>query len=162
MADIILICGRICSGKSHYAKAVAAEQNAVILSCDEISADIFHHREGGSFDIIAVDIKRYLHKLAARIAKTGGRVVLDWGFWGKSERQAVSEYYSGLGISFEWRYIDIPDDEWRENIALTNKAVLAGETTDFYVDSGLLQKLSSGFEIPEREEMDIWLNFKRL
>lgn len=162
MADVILICGRICSGKSHYAKRLAEERNAVILSCDEISADIFHHSEGENFDAIAADIKRYLHKIAARIAKAGSTVILDWGFWAEAERREVSEYYAGLEIPFEWHYIHIPDKEWRRNIDLRNSAVLAGETTDFFVDDGLLAKLSAGFETPVREEIDVWHEFKRL
>ncbi len=162
MTDIILICGRICSGKSFYAGGLAEKMSAVILSCDEISADILHHSEGENFDAIAADIKRYLHKIAARIVKAGGRVILDWGFWTKDERCEVSEYYDGLGISYEWHYISIPDDEWQRNIELRNKAVLAGETTDFYVDEGLMNKLLSRFEVPERYEIDVWHEFERL
>lgn len=162
MADIILICGKICSGKSFYAKDIAKKISAVTLSCDEISADIFHHSEGENFDAIAADIKRYLHKIAARIVKAGGKAVLDWGFWTKNERRVVSEYYDSLGISCEWHYISIPDDEWQRNIKLRNKAVLAGETTDFFVDEGLMNKLLSRFEVPERDETDVWHEFKRL
>lgn len=161
MADVILICGRICSGKSFYARELAEEMSAVILSCDEISADIFHHSEGENFDKIAADIKRYLHKIAARIVKAGGKVVLDWGFWTKAERCEVSDYYDGLGISYEWNYISISDDEWQRNIRLRNEAVLAGETTDFYVDDGLMQKLLDRFESPERYEIDVWYEFIR-
>lgn len=161
MADVILICGMICSGKSHYARKLAKERNAVILSCDEISADIFHHAEGERFDDIAADIKRYLHKIAARIAGTGGNVILDWGFWTRAERREVSEYYTVLGIPFEWHYIDISETEWRCNIGLRNKAVSAGKTSDFFVDDGLMAKLLSLFETPKHEEMDHWLKFKR-
>jgi len=151
----------ICSGKSHYARKLAKERNAVILSCDEISADIFHHAEGGNFDAIADDIKRYLHKIAARIAGTGGNVILDWGFWTRAERCEVSEYYDALGIPCEWHYIDISGQEWRCNIGLRNRAVTAGETTDFFVDDGLMNKLLSRFEIPGRDEIDFWHEFKR-
>ena len=162
MADVVLICGRIRSGKSFYAKNLAEKMSAVTLSCDEVSADIFHHSVGGNFDTIAADIKRYLHKIAARIVKAGGKVVLDWGFWTKNERREVSEYYAGLGISFEWHYISIPADEWQRNIELRNVSVLAGETTDFYVDEGLMQKLLDRFEVPERDEIDVWHEFERL
>lgn len=161
MSDVILICGMICSGKSHYARKLAKERNAVILSCDEISADIFHHAEGERFDDVTADIKRYLHKIAARIAGTGGNVILDWGFWTRAERREVSEYYTVLGIPFEWHYIDISETEWRCNIGLRNKAVSAGNTSDFFVDDGLVTKFLSRFEIPEREEIDRWHEFKR-
>ena len=162
MADVILICGKICSGKSFYAREIAEKTSAVVLSCDEISADIFHHSEGENFDAIAADIKQYLHKIAARIVKSGGKVVLDWGFWTKDERRDASEYYAAQGISCEWHYICISDSEWQKNIELRNKAVLAGETTDFYVDDGLMNKLLSRFEVPERDAIDVWHEFTRL
>lgn len=161
MGKIILICGKICSGKSYYGRKIADEINGVILSCDETSADLFHHSEGENFDAVAADIKRYLHKIALRIAKTGGNVVLDWGFWKADERRSVSEYYRENGIEFEWHYIDISDSEWQSNIELRNKAVLDGISDDFYVDGGLLEKLEANFEYPDRKEIDLWLNFSR-
>ena len=35
MKNVILICGKICSGKSYYARQLAAERKARILSVDE-------------------------------------------------------------------------------------------------------------------------------
>ena len=85
MAKVILICGKICSGKSYYAQWVQRENNAVILSCDEIESAIFHHSLGERYDEIADDIKKYLHKKTTEIVSTGSSVILDWGFWGKAE-----------------------------------------------------------------------------
>ena len=63
-------------------------------------------------------------------------MVLDWGFWTRAEREAV----------------EISDSDWRRNIASRNAAVAAGKTTDYAVDSGLLEKLESLFEPPKPEE----------
>ena len=41
MAEVIMMCGRICSGKSTYAKRLSREKNAVILSVDEITLALF-------------------------------------------------------------------------------------------------------------------------
>lgn len=38
MSKIYLICGKICSGKSYYAKALKDENHAVISSTDEAPA----------------------------------------------------------------------------------------------------------------------------
>ena len=35
MAKVILICGKICSGKTYYARQLRDQYNAVILSTDE-------------------------------------------------------------------------------------------------------------------------------
>ena len=40
MAKIIVICGKICCGKSYYANQIKEKENAVILSCDELTKDI--------------------------------------------------------------------------------------------------------------------------
>ena len=47
-------------------------------------------------------------------------------------------------------------EAWQRNIAARNAAVLAGETQDYYVDEGLLEKIQAAFEPPAREEMDFW------
>lgn len=40
MAKIIVICGKICCGKSYYANQIKEKENTVILSCDELTKDI--------------------------------------------------------------------------------------------------------------------------
>ena len=41
MSKVIMTCGMICCGKSTYAKKLQAEQNAVILSVDDITLTLF-------------------------------------------------------------------------------------------------------------------------
>lgn len=54
-------------------------------------------------------------------------------------------------------YLDIDDVEWQRNIEKRNRDVLRGQTKDYYVDQGLLDKLNRMFEVPCREEMDVWV-----
>ncbi len=161
MAKVILICGKICSGKTHYSKKIVNDYNAVILSCDEIESELFHHQLGERYDEVSKDIKRYLHKKASEIVIAGSNVILDWGFWSKEERERVTEYYKKQSILYEWHYIDISIDEWYQNINSRNEAVLAGKTSDYFVDEGLLKKLNSIFEAPRKEEVDVWYVNKR-
>ncbi len=61
----------------------------------------------------------------------------------------------------EWHYIDIDDSLWNKNIEKRNKKVQEGNGGyDFYVTEGLKNKVSTMFEIPSREEIDIWHKFK--
>ena len=46
MGKAILICGKICSGKSTYAARLKKETNAVLLSVDEIMLDLFGLYDG--------------------------------------------------------------------------------------------------------------------
>lgn len=156
MAKVILICGKICSGKTFYCKTLQQANHAVLLSCDEIESQIFHHSLGEAHDLVAVDIQKYLHKKAVDIISAGCNVVLDWGFWTKAERIRTSAFYRSKGIEYEWHYVDVTDEIWKRNIASRNEAVLAGKSSDYYVDDGLLNKLNSLFEVPAQDEMDVW------
>ena len=156
MAKVILICGKICSGKSRYARQLQQQENAVILSCDEISCGIFDGNLGDRHDEMMVKIKAYLREKSLEIVRAGTNVILEWGFWVKADREDISRYYREQGITFEWHCVDISDESWQRNIRLRNQAVAAGETTDYAVDAGLLEKLDSLFQKPEREEMDVW------
>jgi len=93
MAKVFLICGKICSGKSFYTRQLKEKEHAVVLSCDEIENDLFHHDLGDRRDAISADIKAYLHKKAVDIVRAGCNVILDWGFWSREERADVSAYY---------------------------------------------------------------------
>jgi predicted kinase len=132
------------------------EYNAVILSCDEIEGALFHHESREKHDEVVKDIKKYLHKKASEIVLTGSNVILDWGFWSREEREKVTEYYKKQSILYEWHYIDISTVEWHQNINSRNEAVLAGKSTDYFIDDGLLEKLNSLFETPKKEDIDVW------
>lgn len=162
MAKAILICGKVCSGKTFYCKNLQQKYNAVLLSCDEIESQIFHHSLGEKHDIVAVDIQKYLHKKAIDIISVGSNVVLDWGFWTKEERISVSRYYQSNGIAYEWHYVDVTDEIWKRNILSRNEAVVSGQSGDYYVDDGLLKKIESLFEIPTKDEIDVWYINQRL
>ena len=162
MAKAILICGKVCSGKTFYCKNLQQKYNAVLLSCDEIESQIFHHSLGEKHDIVAVDIQKYLHKKAIDIISVGSNVVLDWGFWTKEERISVSRYYQSNGIAYEWHYVDVTDEIWKRNILSRNEAVVSGQSGDYYVDDGLLKKIESLFEITTKDEIDVWYINQRL
>lgn len=85
MAKVFLICGKICSGKGFYTRQLKEKEHAVVLSCDEIENDLFHHDLGDRRDAISADIKAYLHKKAVDIARAGCNVILDWGFWSRKK-----------------------------------------------------------------------------
>lgn len=155
-AKVILICGKICSGKSFYVNRIQKETGAVVLSCDELTWDLFDNNLGDKHDAMMVRVHQYLHKKAAQIALAGCPVILEWGFWRRADRAFAADYYVNQDIPVEWHYIDIDDESWQKNIASRNAAVAAGETTDYAMDEGLLHKLLSLFEAPARDEIDVW------
>jgi len=156
MTKIVFLCGKICSGKTTLARRLLAEGGAVLLSCDEVADMIFHKDLGERHDSVMEDVKRYLHKKAADVLAAGCDVILDWGFWKSAERAALKKQYDLPGVEQVWYYIDVEDSRWLRNIEMRNADVLAGKSTDYFVDEGLKRKLLANFEPPTPEEIDIW------
>ena len=155
------ICGKICSGKSYYAKQIKEQENAVILSIDEATYDLIDNEQGELYDVFAERVNKYLMKKAAQIVKVGCNVILDWGFWTKAERQETTKYFNQFGIDVEWHYVDIEQSRWKRLIEERNAKIQNGNGGyDFYVDEGLLNKLLLKFEEPTREEMNVWIENK--
>lgn len=162
MGKVYLICGKICSGKSYYAKSLKEKHTAVILSTDEATYDLIANEQGEFYNIFAQRVNDYLKKKAVEICKAGANVILDWGFWTKDNRIDISSYLQSCDISYEWHYIDVDDDTWNRNIEERNKRIEEGNSgSDFYVDEGLLNKLLSMFEVPDKAEMDVWYELRR-
>lgn len=156
MAQVFLICGKICSGKSYYAKKIRDEKNAVILSTDEATKLLIDNQQGEFYNEFAKRVNLYLRLKAAEIAKAGTDVVLDWGFWTKSDREEIRKFLSDNEIQSFMLYIDISDTDWERNIKERNERIEKGEGgSDFYVDEGLKNKVLSLFEIPTDEEYNL-------
>ena len=155
MAKVIMTCGRICGGKSTYARRLQAEGNAVILSIDEITLSMFPEGAGELHDTYAGRAERYLLNLSLQILKTGTDVILDWGLWTRAQRERLRVFYTEHGMEYEIRYLQVGKAEWERRIRKRN----AGQKEDpsvYYVDEGLLRKVESLFEEPSADETDVF------
>ena len=155
MAKVIMTCGRICAGKSTYAEKMRRELSAVVLSIDEVTLALFRQDAGDMHDTYVERAKEYLFEKSVQIIETGINVVLDWGFWTKSEREYARKFYRSRGTECELHYIEVPDDEWYRRVERRNKAVEAGECSAYFVDEGLAAKFAAIFELPAEDEADV-------
>ncbi len=157
MAKVILICGKVASGKSFYAKQLKDKEKAVILNIDELTYDLFDNEQGDKYEERTDRAKKYLMKKAVELATSECSVILDWGFWDAKTRSDITKYFEYNNINVEWHYIDIKDTVWNKNIEKRNKKVKEGNgSSDFYVTEELKSKVLSMFEVPSKEEIDIW------
>lgn len=162
MAKIIAICGKICSGKSYYAAGLREKEKAVILSCDELTKALFDNDLREKHDEMTGRIRAYFQSKAAELVKIGCSVILDWGFWGRADRRALTAYCRAKNLPLEWHSIDVDDRTWQKNIEERNRRILAGEGgSDYFLDEGLMRKLLSRWEPPSREEIDVWVVSRR-
>ena len=155
MAKVFMTCGRICSGKSTYAACLRRKYNAVVLSVDEITLALFGQNTGDKHDEYVERAERYLYDKSVEIISEGINVILDWGFWQRSEREYARQFYSSRGISCELHYLSISDEEWYRRIEKRNRDVTDGKTKAYYIDKGLAEKFAGLFEAPDKQEADI-------
>lgn len=155
MSKVILTCGKICCGKTTYAQKLCKENNAILLSVDEITLALFGRDAGENHDTYVERTEKYLFEKSIEIIKSGINVVLDWGFWTKEERDYAKEFYKSKNIECEFHYIDISDETWKSRLKERNSAIVAEETTAYYVDDGLAKKCASIFEVPNVDEIDV-------
>ncbi len=155
MSKVILTCGKICCGKTTYAQKLCKENNAILLSVDEITLALFGRDAGENHDTYVERTEKYLFEKSIELIESGINVVLDWGFWMKEERDYAREFYNSRNIACEFHYIDISDNTWKARLKKRNSEVLAEETSAYYVDDGLAQKCASIFEVPSEDEIDV-------
>lgn len=152
MAKVIALCGKICSGKTHHAKELCRQLPAVSLSCDELTLELFDGSLGEKHDAMAARIQALMLRKAVEIVRAGANVVLDSGFWKRTDREEAVRFFREADVELEWHYLDVGDETWKRNIAARNEAVLRGDERSYFVDEGLLQKCLSLFEAPSRDE----------
>lgn len=155
MPKVILICGKICCGKSTYAEKIRIENNAVLLSVDEIMLAVFGQYAGEKHDEYCENLQKYFFNKSPEIVQTGTDVILDWGFWQKDERDYAKGFFRSRGIPCELHYIDISDEVWRQRIEKRNALVEAGKTSAYYIDENLAKKFAEGFELLTEDEIDV-------
>ena len=154
MPKVMMMCGKLCSGKSTRAEQLRKENGAVILSVDEIMLALFGPDAGEKHDEYVTRIQSWLFRKSLEILDSGVNVVLDWGFWTRQLRESAVRFYAGKGIDYEFHYIAVDDEEWHRRIERRNQAVLDGRSDAYYVDEGLAAKFQSVFEPPDPEETD--------
>ena len=151
MACVIMTCGKICCGKSTYARKLRAERNAVILSIDEMTLSLFPEGAGEMHDVYALRAERYLLELSLQVLDTGADVILDWGLWTREQRERLRRFYRERGVKSEIHYLRIPRAEWERRIRQRNSRQ---DGSAYFVDEGLIRKGEGLFEEPAPEEAD--------
>lgn len=153
MPKVLIMCGKICSGKSTYAEKLKLENKAVILSVDELTLALFENQAGEKLDFYVEKLKEYFLKKSLDIVEAGADVILDWGFWTKKERDYAREFYDSRNISYQFYYMNVGIDEWKKRILKRNQKIKREQLEAYPIDKGLLSKVEKMFEEPGRKEL---------
>src|SRR6478609_7651887 len=105
---LVLLCGLPASGKTTLAHEIAYAYGAVRLNPDEWELALGIDPFDAEFqDRLEAEFSRFTERLIA----LGTSVILDWGFWARSERDEKRDLGRSLGAAVELRFLDVPYDE---------------------------------------------------
>ncbi len=112
-ARLIIICGLPGSGKTTLAKCLEESLYAVRLAPDEwmdvLSINLYDEESRARIEALQ-------WKLGQKLLKLGLVVIIEWGTWGKSERDALREGARQLGAAVELHYLSAPPEILFERI----------------------------------------------
>ncbi|WP_406488099.1 AAA family ATPase [Streptomyces phaeochromogenes] len=148
--SLILLCGLPGSGKTTLAKHLADAIPAVRLSPDEWLADLGIDL----FDVQARDrLERRFSQHAQDLLKLGQSVILEFGFWSRSERDDQRLGARALGVPVELHYLTAPIDELCRRLDARNEK---GERGTAQITREMLEPYADLFEAPTGAELALF------
>jgi len=151
IATLHLICGLPCSGKTTLAKALERKIPALRLSPDEWIARLYGADiSGDALDAARDPVEAVLWDLAARVLALGRDVILEYGFWSRSEREEFRARATQWGARSELHFTHAPEAELLSRLVKRNADLPPGM---FRIDEADLRKWIALFEAPGPDEL---------
>jgi predicted kinase len=143
---LIIVCGLPGAGKTTLAKSLESHSRAVRLSSDAwmdaLDINLWDERSRAKIEALQ-------WTLAQQLLKLGLRVIIEWGTWGRSERDALRLGARALGAAVELHYLEVPVDVLFERIQ-------GREMEDPPIERHQLQQWYDTFQAPTPEEMSLF------
>jgi predicted kinase len=104
---LIIVCGLPGSGKTTHAKLLENRFRAVRFCADEwlhaLSLDLYDEERRAKIEALQ-------WKFAQELLALGLTVIIEWGTWGRSERDTLRNEARALGAAVELHYLSAPAD----------------------------------------------------
>jgi predicted kinase len=143
---LIIVCGLPGSGKTTLAKGLENRLHAVRFSPDEwmdaLSLDIYDEERRGKIEALQ-------WKFARELLALGLTVIIEWGTWGRSERDNLRIGARALGAAVELHYLSAPTDVLFERIQRRGLEKPP-------IERDALFRWSEIFQVPTPEEMALF------
>jgi predicted kinase len=144
---LVLLCGLPASGKTTLARELADAYGAVRLNPDEWESalDVDPFDEG-----FQTRLEAQFWELTQRLLGLGTSVVLEWGFWARSERDEKREAARTLGVAVELRFLDAAYEE------LVQRVVARHAAGGIAITEIHMERYRGIFEPPTNEELSLY------
>jgi predicted kinase len=145
---LILVCGLPGSGKTTLAKALESRLPAIRFSPDEwldaLSLDVYDEERRGKIEALQ-------WKLCRELLTLGLVAIVEWGTWGKSERDTLRLAARALGAAVELHYLSAP-------VGVLFDRIQRRGLERPPIERDALSRWSEIFEPPTPEEMALFDN----
>jgi predicted kinase len=143
---LIIICGLPGSGKTTLAKAIEGRVRAVSFAPDEwmdaLSLNLYDEEKRGKIEALQ-------WKFGQELLALGLTVIIEWGTWGRSERDTLRLRARALGAAVEMHYLSAPADVLLERIQRRDKE-------NPPIERDALSRWFEMFQAPTPEEMALF------
>lgn len=118
-----IICGFIGSGKTTFARKLEKETGAIRITKDEWIIRIFGNKitSDKNFEMYDKNITELATNIVFKILKAGKDVIIDEGFWVKSQRDDIKKNILEVGAKPILYYVRCPIEKMRERVVSRSK-----------------------------------------
>ena len=149
---LIIVCGLPGSGKTTHAKQLQTGSRAIRLCADEwldaLSLDIWD-------ELMREKIERLQWQLGQQLFNLGITVIIEWGTWGRSERDALRLRARELGADVELHHLSTPTEVLLDRVQRRR-------IEDPPIKREQLLQWANAFQAPTAEELTLFDKAVRL
>lgn len=146
-----VICGFIGAGKTTFARKLEKETKAIRITKDEWIIKIFGNKitSDKNFERYDKNITELATDIAFKILKSGKDVIIDEGFWVKSQRDEIKKKILNLGAKPILYFVDCSIEKMKNRVINRSKKP---PIDSFEINEKMFDKYLNFWEPPTKEE----------